>query len=116
MNILVDENIPNLSVTELRILGHHVVDIRGTPQQGLFDEELWNLAQQGKRLLISTDKGFTRHRDEDHFGILVVRLKQPNEERIHARIMAAMREFKESDWPGLLVVMRDEVRSVTRRR
>ena len=44
-------------------------------------------------MLVTTDKGFCEHRAEQHFGILVVRLRQPNEPRIHARIMAAFRPF-----------------------
>ena len=43
------------------------------------------------------------------YGILIVRLRQPNEERIHARIMAALAQHPEPDWRGLLVVMRDRV-------
>jgi len=43
-------------------------------------------------------------------------LHQPNEERIHARVMAAFRQFTEQDWPGLTVVMRDNVQSVRRAR
>jgi predicted nuclease of predicted toxin-antitoxin system len=114
MKILVDENIPNVTVQELRALGHDVLDIRGTERQGMFDDELWPFAQTEQRMLITTDKGFSEHRDEKHRGILIVRLRQPNEQRIHTRIMAAFRQFKEQDWPGLLVVMRDEVQSVHR--
>jgi len=43
-----------------------------------------------------------------------VRLRQPNEARIHERIMCAMRQFPEADWSGLLVVMRDTIQSVSR--
>ena len=114
MRILVDENIPNITVHELRALGHDVLDIRGTERQGMFDDELWPFAQTEQRMLVTTDKGFSGHRDEHHCGILVVRLRQPNEQRIHARIMAAFRQFTKSDWPGLLVVMRDAVQSVHR--
>ena len=114
MRILVDENIPNITVRELRALGHDVLDIRGTERQGMFDDELWPLAQTEQRMLVTTDKGFSEHRDEQHCGILVVRLRQPNEQRIHARIIAAFRQFTEHDWPGLLVVMRDAVQSVHR--
>ena len=114
MKILVDENIPSITVNELRTLGHDVLDVRGTPQQGMEDDELWRLAQADQRLLITTDKGFAEHRDEAHHGILVIRLRQPNEQRIHARAMAGFRQFKESDWRGLLVVVRDAVQSVTR--
>lgn len=114
MRILVDENIPNITVHELRAMGHDVLDIRGTEHQGMFDDELWPLAQQEQRMLVTTDKGFSEHRDKRHFGLLIVRLRQPNEQRIHARIMAAFRQFSERDWPGLLVVMRDAVQTVHR--
>lgn len=114
MRVLVDENIPKITVQELRKMGHDVLDIRGTERQGMFDDELWPFAQAEQRMLVTTDKGFSEHRDEQHGGILIVRLRQPNELRIHARIMAAFRQFTEHDWPGLLVVMRDAVQSVHR--
>ena len=72
------------------------------------------LAQTEQRTLVTTDKGFSTHRDDPHHGLLVVRLRQPNEQRIHARVMAAFRQFTETEWPGLLVVMRDAVQSVHR--
>ena len=37
MKIFVDENIPNVTVDPLRAAGHDVLDIRGTPQQGMVD-------------------------------------------------------------------------------
>ena len=114
MRILVDENIPNITVEKLRAMGHDVLDIRGTERQGMFDDELWPLAQTEQRMLVTTDKGFSEHRDEPHYGLLVVRLRQPNEQRIHVRIIAAIRQFKERDWPGLLVVMRDAVQIIHR--
>jgi predicted nuclease of predicted toxin-antitoxin system len=116
MRVLVDENIPKVTVQALTELGHDVLDIRGTYQQGTDDENLWMLAQSQSRLLVTTDKGFVDHRDENHHGILIVRLHQPNEERIHARVMTAFRQFAEQDWPGLTVVMRDNVQSVRRAR
>ena len=114
MRILVDENIPNLTVSELRTLGHDVLDIRGTQRQGMFDDELWSLAQAEQRILVTTDKGFSEYRNEPHCGILVIRLRQPNEPMIHARILAAFRQFSERDWPGLLLVVRDAVQSIHR--
>ena len=114
MRILVDENIPNITVEGLRAMGHDVLDIRGSERQGIFDDQLWALAQAERRTLVTTDKGFSTHRDDRHSGLLVVRLRQPNEQRIHARVMAAFRQFTEQEWPGLLVVMRDAVQSVHR--
>jgi predicted nuclease of predicted toxin-antitoxin system len=112
MRVLVDENIPKVTVHELTGLGHDVLDIRGAEREGMDDDDLWVVAQTESRLLVTTDKGFVDHRDENHHGILIVRLHQPNEERIHARIMAAFQQFTEHEWQGLIVVMRDKVQSV----
>lgn len=114
MKICVDENIPIVTVAELRNLGHGVLDIRGTSEQGLTDELLWEKVQLENRLLITTDKGFTTYRGESHYGILIVRLRQPNEQKIHRRIMQALNQYSEGEWAGLLLVMRDTVQSVWR--
>ena len=78
MRILVDENIPRTTVDRLRELGHDVKDIRGTAAEGLADTGLWDVAVRERRLLITTDKGFTEYRAASHFGIVIVRLRQPN--------------------------------------
>ncbi len=114
MKICVDENIPLVSVIELKDLGHNVLDIRGTDEQGLTDALLWEKVQREQRLLITTDKGFTNFRGESHHGILIVRLRQPNEQKIHFRIMQALNQFPQGERAGLLVVMRDAVQSVWR--
>ena len=75
MKVLVDENIPRMTVDCLRDLGHDVKDIRGTLDQGLVDSELWGVAMTDGRLLITTDKGFTEYRGAAHHGILIVRLR-----------------------------------------
>ena len=114
MRICVDENIPLVSVTALKDLGHDVLDIRGTHEEGLPDPLLWQKVQNEKRLLITTDKGFTGQRAELHHGILIIRLRQPNELKIHSRIMQAINQYSESEWKGFLVIMRDSVQSVWR--
>ena len=105
MKIFVDENIPLITVRELREMGHDVRDIRGTSEQGITDAALWEIAQQEGRLLITTDKGFTQHREELHHGILIVRLRQPNRNKIHQRVMQAMTLFPAEEWRDLLDVM-----------
>ena len=79
-----------------------VRDIRGTADQGLADSDLWSAALRESRLLITTDKGFTEYRTTPHNGILVVRLRQPNRQRIHKSVMRAMVRFAEGDWSGML--------------
>ena len=115
MNILVDENIPLASVEQLRKMGHDVFDIRGTDDEGISDELLWNRACREKRLLITTDRGFAYYRDREHYGILIVSLRRPNSDKINKRIIEAMGLFSPEQWPGLLVVMRDEVASTWRK-
>ncbi len=114
MKILVDENIPLMTVETLRKLGHDVLDIRGTPDEGSPDDDLWSKGQMEGRLLITTDKGFSKHRNEPHYGILIIRLKKPNRARIHQRVMQAINQFGENEWNGFLVVMRDVIQTVWR--
>jgi predicted nuclease of predicted toxin-antitoxin system len=114
MNIFVDENIPLMTVRALRERGHDVIDIRGTADEGMGDDTLWERIQREGRLLITTDKGFTLHRNEPHHGILMVCLRQPNRHKIHQRVMQAMDQFVVEEWPGLLVVMRDMIQSIWR--
>jgi predicted nuclease of predicted toxin-antitoxin system len=73
MNVFVDENIPRVTVFELRAAGHDVLDIRQTPRQGMPDPDVWKDCQAQKRLLITTDKGFAEHAGEPHWGILIIR-------------------------------------------
>lgn len=87
-----------MTVRDLRLTGHDVRDIRGTPDEGIQDDALWAMAQQEERLLITTDKGFTQYRAEPHHGVLIIRLRRPNRQKIHARIMQAMRQFSEQEW------------------
>lgn len=115
MKIFADENIPNLTVRTLRQMGHDVADIRYTPAQGMEDENIWRMVREEKRLLITTDKGFSQYRDESHSGILIVRLKQPNRLKIHQRILQAIAARpSEKEWHGIMVVMRDFVQSIYR--
>lgn len=114
MKIFVDENIPVMTVEALRSMGNDVMDIRGTEKEGLSDISIWEIVQKEKRLLITTDKGFSIHRDAKHNGILIVRLRQPNRRKIHSRVMQGLFKFKESEWNGLLVIMRDTVQGVWR--
>lgn len=111
MKILVDENIPATTVTDLREQGHDILDIRGTSDQGMSDQELWQKAVREKRLLITTDKGFVEHRDDRHYGLLIIRLKQPSRVKIHQRVFQALKHYPANQWPGLMVVMRDTFQS-----
>ncbi|MCG9966620.1 DUF5615 family PIN-like protein [Pelotomaculum terephthalicicum JT] len=112
MNIYVDENIPLVTVQALRRIGHNVFDNRGTSKEGMSDEKLWRVVQRRKCLFITTDRGFAGYRYEQHYGILIVCLRQPNKQKIHERVMISINQFAVDEWPGQLVMMRDNVKSV----
>ncbi len=103
MKIMVDENIPRMTVQALRDRGHDVRDVRGTSDQGAADSDLWQIALSEKRLFITTDRGFGSHRHEPNYGILIVRLRQPNRHRLHERVMEAMSRIPAAEWSSLLV-------------
>ncbi|MCP5049747.1 MAG: hypothetical protein GY940_21440 [bacterium] len=114
MNILVDENIPSITVEELRQAGHDVMDIRGTEKEGIGDEDIWQIAMNQKRLLITTDKGFSNYRDDKHHGVLMVCLNRPNRNKIHSRVMLVFSQFNKEEWKGLMVMIKDTVQSTWR--
>ncbi len=114
MKIFVDENIPTITVKILGDLGHEILDIRGTDEEGMLDEEIWEKIQKEQRMIITTDKGFTQYRNNHHYGILIIRLKQPNSQKIHERVMKVINQFPDTEWERLLVVVRDTVQSVWR--
>ena len=112
MKIFVDENIPAITVKELRRRGHEIMDIRGTDKEGATDDDIWKMIKKDGRLLVTTDKGFTQKRKEKHHGILIIRLKQPNRLKIHQKIIKAMSLFKDEGWSGLTVVTHDTFHSI----
>jgi predicted nuclease of predicted toxin-antitoxin system len=114
VRIVVDENIPGRTVVALRALGHDVIDARESECRGKDDTVLWDFTQRARALLVTTDKGFASLWDQPHSGILIVRLRRPNREKIHERVMTAIGEVAPADWPGLLLVLRDRVRSERR--
>ncbi|MBI2433121.1 MAG: DUF5615 family PIN-like protein [Candidatus Hydrogenedentes bacterium] len=109
MKIMVDENVPSLTVETLVKLGHDVLDVRATEHKG-------DVAQREGRLFITTDLDFMKYRNNDHFGLLIVTLRQPNELSIHRRIMDGLREIAHEQWRGCVLVMKDRVRSCWRHR
>lgn len=101
-----------MTIQALRASGHDVKDIRGTLDEGIEDEAIWEMVIKEKRLLITTDKGFGHFRNELHTGILIILLKQPNRLKIHERVIQGLYQFAEKEWPGKTLIMRDTVQSL----
>jgi len=111
MKIFVDENIPKMSVNELKNLGFDVLDIRNTEKEGIPDEEVWKIVQSEKRLLITTDKGFSKYRMQNHSGILIVRLQKPNRLKIHNKVIQTINSINVNDWENLIITLKDNVKT-----
>ena len=60
MRILADENIPMMTVQALREMGHEILDIRGTVDEGVADKALWEISQREGQLLIYHRQGLYR--------------------------------------------------------
>ena len=56
-------------------------------------DALCEMAQREERLLITTDRGFTRYRTVSHHGMLIIRLRRPSRHKIHQRIMQPLTQF-----------------------
>jgi len=110
MKIAVDENIPHSVVNEFHRRNWDVLDIRGTPDEGMQDDRLWQRVQAEKRLFVTTDKGFAKYRDTSHLGLIIVALRHPNSQKIFNSVFQEVEQFDE--WENRMVVMRDTVQSV----
>jgi len=115
MKILVDENIPKITVHEIKKKHPDTKDIRGTKDEGIGDDKIWEMAKREDRLLITTDKGFSKYRYQKHNGIVLILLKQPTLNKIHQRILTTLEEYSESEWKDRLVIVKDTVKSTWRK-
>lgn len=87
--IPLDENFPKSAEELLTDLGHTVIDVRGTKLQGTDDDGLFDLAQRKNAVLLTTDRDFYHTvplKYSNHFGVVVIALKQPNREAILRRL------------------------------
>ncbi len=111
LKILVDKNIPKMTVNELKKLGFDVLDIRNTAKEGIPDQEVWEIALSQKRLLITTDKGFSKYRMQNHSGILIVRLQKPNRLKIHNKVIQTINSIDVNGWDNLIITVKDNVKT-----
>ncbi|MCP4416375.1 MAG: hypothetical protein GY805_07120 [Chloroflexi bacterium] len=110
MIFLLDENFPKSAESLLNKLGHHVIDIRGTELQGTDDFHLFEVAQQQKAVLLTTDRDFYHTvplRYTEHFGVVVIALKQPNREAILTRLRWIISKDLIDDIQNTVILLRD---------
>ena len=110
MIFLLDENFPKSAEQLLIELGHQVIDIRGTEFQGIDDSHLFEIAQQQQAILLSTDRDFYHTiplKFKEHFGVIVIALKQPNRQAILARLHWVVAEGLLENLHNTVILIRD---------
>ncbi len=89
MRFLLDENFPKAARGQLEALGHEVLDFRGTEDEGIDDAAVFAKSQALGAVLLTTDRDFFHtvpHLFEEHHGVVVVALRQPNRKSILSRL------------------------------
>jgi predicted nuclease of predicted toxin-antitoxin system len=88
-------------------------DIETAFEEGLSqadDADLWAACQTEERLLVTQDLGFSdlrRFLPGSHFGILLVRLKNPSRQSLKSRITALLSDSEIETWKGCFVIATD---------
>lgn len=88
--------------------GHDVVDIKEKGLEKLSDPELFQLAQNHGRILITMDKDFSSillYPPGEHYGIIVVKLYRLKVAEAAKIFIDAINELKPEDISGNLVII-----------
>jgi predicted nuclease of predicted toxin-antitoxin system len=91
-----DENFPKKAGDVLTRFGHSYIDIRGTEDEGLIDNDIFQLCKINNAIFLTTDKDFyhTVHiLQKPHYGIVVIALKQPNGDKIIEKLTWFLNTF-----------------------
>lgn len=100
MLFFLDENFPKKAVSFLNGKGHETLDVRGTPQAGIPDDLIFSIAQEKMAVFLTTDRDFFHTVPflfEDHHGIIVIALSQPNTQSILEKLDVALAHIGKKD-------------------
>jgi predicted nuclease of predicted toxin-antitoxin system len=119
MRFKLDENLPASLAQELEALGH---DVDTAPSEGLAgyeDSEVWSAARSAQRVLITQDLDFSDVRvfiPGTHPGLVLVRLREPGQFALRARLLFLFQNEPVESWDGCFVVVTDRKVRVRRPR
>lgn len=98
---------PASLVTVFARFGHHTDTVPDEGLAGCDDSSVWKASQQAERFLITQDLDFSDVRKfvpGSHFGILVLRLKEPGRKALIERVQAILRDENLENWAHCFVV------------
>ena len=108
MLFLTDANIFIPMVEGLRGLGHDVFDIKEAGLEKLSDDDIFQLAQNQKRILISMDKDFSNiliYPPGDHHGIIVAKLYRLKVNEATQIFLNTIQALRTEDIQGNVVII-----------
>ena len=108
MLFLTDANVFVPMVEGLRQMGHDVFDLKEKDLERLSDSELYLLAQDQRRILVTMDKDFSSillYSPGEHHGIIVVKLYRLKVAKATSLFLNAMNDIKPENIPGNLVII-----------
>lgn len=108
MNIKLDENMPFRLAGILTDLRHQTDTVPQESLAGRNDTEIWEAAQKAGKFLITQDLDFSdvrRFIPGTHYGLLLVRLRDPGREAVVQRVQAVFQTEDVESWEGCFVVV-----------
>lgn len=108
MQFLTDANVFVPMVLGLRNMGHDVLDLKEEGLENVSDSDLFQLAQDKKRILITMDKDFSNillYPPGDHHGIIIVKLYRLKVAEATKIFLDAVNDINPEDIPTNLVII-----------
>jgi predicted nuclease of predicted toxin-antitoxin system len=115
MTFFLDENFPKAATALLVSLGHTVLDIRGTGDEGAEDPEIFALAQEKRAVFLTTDRDFFHtipHLFADHHGVVVIALRRPNRQAVLGRLSWFLNHVGNRSLAGRAYLLRERTYAV----
>ena len=110
MKIKLDENLPEALVVQLAELGHEVDNVRLENLAGRPDPAVWRAAQAAGRFFVTQDLDFSDIRQfapGTHHGLMLVRLREPGQLALAAKISEVFALPEAETWRGAFVLLTD---------
>jgi len=111
MRFFLDENFPKSASALLQSMGHEVLDLRGSGREGLADADIFTEAHRSDAVFLTTDRDFfhtIHHIHEQHAGIIVIALRQPNRCAILEKLAWILKRLKPQEFRNRAIQLRDK--------
>ncbi|WP_107561440.1 DUF5615 family PIN-like protein [Candidatus Methylomirabilis limnetica] len=108
MRFLIDECVSPTTVALLRGLGHDVLDIKELERFGTQDFEIYRIACQQKRVIVTTDKGFRMFDPARCGGIIISTIRPNTPVRYEPRLKHLLTTTHLDELTGVLVLLEEK--------